>query len=349
MSDVRILMVPPENEKLATRWESYARDGDAWTGYRLPAWLAVFKDAFGHRSYPLAALRGDAVVGVLPLTHVVSPFFGSSLVSLPFVNYGGILADDMAAARCLADAAGALARALGARSVELRHHTPSGLGLPAKTSHKVSMVLDLPQTREALWNGFKDKVRNQVRKARKNGLTLQTGREELLDDFYRVFCRNMRDLGTPVYAKSFFASVLRYFPGNTEIFCIKEERNTVSAGVLYTYGHTLQMPWASSLASHRHNCPNHLLYWEVMRHAVDAGFTRFDFGRSTPGSGPWRFKKQWGARELPLHWEYVLADGREMPSLSVTDPKFRLAVAAWKKLPLPVANFLGPKVVRGIP
>lgn len=338
-----------EDTALAQRWEAYVRHKDPSSGYSLPAWMKVFKDAFGHGSYPLVALRDETVVGVLPLTHVSSTLFGSLLVSLPFVNYGGILADDDEAAAELVRAARALSEKLGAKSVELRHRALSELGLPAKTDHKISMVLDLPSGHEPLWKGFKDKVRNQIRKAQKVGLVIQRGREELLDDFYRVFCINMRDLGTPVYAKSFFASVLAQFPENTEILCVRHKELCIASGILYSYGDTMQMPWASSLISHRSSCPNHLLYWEALKQSADAGFACFDFGRSTPDSGPWRFKKQWGTRELPLHWEYILLDGQELPGLSVNNPKFQLAIAAWKKLPVGVANVLGPKIVRGIP
>lgn len=349
MTDIRVRRFSLEDEKQAKQWEDYVRREDPSSGYSLPAWLRVFKDAFGHESYPLAALRGEAVAGVLPLTHVRSALFGSLLVSLPFVNYGGILAGDPKVARRLADTARELGLALKARSVELRHRAPSGLGLPARNEHKASMILDLPQSHEALWKGFKDKVRNQVRKAQKSGLGVERGRAERLDDFYRVFCVNMRDLGTPVYSRSFFSAVLERFPRNTEILCVMRDGLPIASGILYWYGDTMQMPWASSLSGHRSSCPNHLLYWEALRLSCDAGFRHFDFGRSTPDSGPWRFKKQWGARELPLHWEYVLSEGGELPGLSVNNPKFRLAIAAWKKLPLPIANTLGPIIVRGIP
>ena len=349
MPDLSVRFVPFGNTEDRACWDAYARENDIWQGYFLSSWNLVFQEAFGHKAYLLAAFRNGKIAGILPLTLVASRLFGRFLVSQPFVNYGGILADDEAVAIALAEKAGELRREVSARSVELRLINPSGVSLQGRENHKVSMLLDLPESSDQLWSGFKDKVRNQIRKARKCGLTVRTGGRELLDDFYQVFCVNMRDLGTPVYAKSFFDAVLRHFPKETAILGVYSDGRCIAAGITYAYGTTLQLPWASSLVSHRDACPNHLLYWDALSMGCEKGFVTFDFGRSTPESGPWRFKKQWGARELPLHWEFILAEGEALPDLSVSNTKFRLAIEAWKRLPLPVANFLGPKIVRGIP
>ncbi len=334
----------------AAQWEEFIRRHDPVQGYALPAWLRIFTQSFGHSSHVLGAFNQEETLeGLLPLTHVRSALFGSLLCSLPFVNYGGILSTQRQAAEALEHAARELCQELGAASVELRHVHPCGLDLPSKADHKVSMVLDLHADADLLWKGFKDKVRNQVRKAHKNGLTVVRGGADLLDDFYAVFCVNMRDLGTPVYAKSFFAAVLEHLAQETEILCVYREGMCIAAGILYGYGTTMQMPWASSLLSHRNFCPNHCLYWEALRLSCEQGYAHFDFGRSTPNSGPWSFKKQWGVREVPLCWEYILPHGASMPALSVNNPKYQLAIRAWKKLPLWLANTLGPPIVRGIP
>ncbi len=337
----------------AELWESYIRRHDAELGYALPAWLHIFTQSFRHKNHVLGAFNADTsdkeLYGLLPLTHVQSPIFGASLCSLPFVNYGGIVSQNSEVAHALVKSAKDLCQSLGTACVELRHKEPCGLDLPAKAEHKVSMILDLKPDAELLWKGFKDKVRNQVRKGQKNGLTVTRGGAELLDDFYAVFCVNMRDLGTPVYGKSFFAAVLEHLPKATEILCVYRQGQCIAAGILYGYGNTMQMPWASSLLSQRNYCPNHALYWEALRLSCEQGYAHFDFGRSTPKSGPWSFKKQWGVREVPLYWEYILPQGATMPSLSVNNPKYQLAIAAWKKLPLWLANALGPHIVRGIP
>ncbi len=335
-----------------TLWENYVKAKDTSFGYALPAWFTIFEQAFGHKTYALGAFSSQneqELVGVLPICHVISKIFGTNLCSLPFVNYGGILSDSKEAALALQEYAENLRQELKGESIELRHMHPCGLDLPAKADHKVSMILDLPENPDILWKGFKDKVRNQVRKAQKNGLSVTRGGKELLDDFYAVFCVNMRDLGTPVYAKSFFSTVLEHLGKQTEILCVYRDGLCIASGILYRYGDTMQMPWASSLLAHRNVCPNHSLYWEALRLSAEEGFAYFDFGRSTPQSGPWSFKKQWGVREVPLYWEYILPQGASLPGLSVNNPKFQLAISAWKKLPLWLANALGPHIVRGIP
>ncbi len=352
MPDIKILSISFDNsadEKNLKLWENYVKEKDTSFGYALPTWMNIFKKAFGHETFGFMALENEKVVGILPVTHVKSMIFGSSLCSIPFVNYGGIISDSMEVSQMLSEHAQNLRAELKVSSIELRHMHACGLDLPAKANHKVSMILDLPETSELLWKSFKDKVRNQVRKAQKNGLTNVRGGIELLDDFYSVFCVNMRDLGTPVYAKSFFRVVLEHLPKETEIICVYREGVCIAAGVLYRYGDTMQMPWASSLLEHRSFCPNHSLYWEALSISADEGYKYFDFGRSTPNSGPWSFKKQWGVREVPLYWEYLMEEGGVLPALSNTNPKFQMVINMWKKLPLCVANTLGPKIVRGIP
>ncbi len=331
-------------------WEAYVKAKDSCLGYALPAWFTIFEQAFGHKTHALVAQNeAQNIVGILPICQVKSKIFGTNLCSLPFVNYGGLLSDTAEANTALLHAAQKLRKELKTESIELRHMHPCGLDLPAKADHKVSMILDLPENADILWKGFKDKVRNQVRKAEKNGLNVTRGGVELLDDFYAVFCVNMRDLGTPVYAKSFFATVLEHLGKNVELLCVYREGICIASGLLYRYGNTMQMPWASSLLAHRSFCPNHSLYWEAMRISCEEGFAHFDFGRSTPQSGPWSFKKQWGVREVPLYWEYILEEGASLPALTVNNPKYQMAIAAWKKIPLWLANTLGPHIVRGIP
>ncbi len=352
MPDIQIRSITfnsQENAKELELWEAYVKERDSSCGYALPVWMNIFKKAFGHDTYALMALEDEKLVGILPITHVKSKLFGSSLCSLPFINYGGIMSDSLEISQLLVEHAQKLRLELQASSIELRHKQPCGLNLPAKADHKVSMIIDLPENSELLWKSFKDKVRNQVRKAQKSGLTTVRGGIELLDDFYSVFCVNMRDLGTPVYAKSFFSTVLEALPNETEIICVYHEGLCIASGILYRYGDTMQMPWASSLLAHRSLCPNNSLYWEALSLSADEGYKYFDFGRSTPNTGPWKFKKQWGAREIPLYWEYILEEGALLPSLSNSNPKFQMAIKLWKKLPLFVANTIGPKIVRGIP
>jgi FemAB-related protein (PEP-CTERM system-associated) len=170
-----------------------------------------------------------------------------------------------------------------------------------------------------------------------------------MDGFYEVFCRNMRDLGTPVYGKSFFRNILETFPDTTRIISVMLENKTVASGILTWFKDSLEVPWASSISDHREKCPNNLLYWEAIRFAIRNGSRKFDFGRSTPGEGTYRFKKQWGALPYPLYWQYLLKDGKQLPELNPKNPKYEMAIKVWQRLPLVVTNLLGPRIVKNIP
>jgi FemAB-related protein (PEP-CTERM system-associated) len=328
-------------------WTKYVASRADATGYHEWPWRQVFKRAFDHESIYLAARREGELVGVLPLVLLDSWLFGRALISLPFLNYGGVIADDDRAADALLEHAVALAGAHRCRHVELRHSKQQFAALPCK-QHKVAMLLTL-QPPTALWESLDRKVRNQVRKAQKSGLTFQSGHADLLDSFYDVFARNMLDLGTPVYGRNFFAEILAAFPGRGHIHVVRKDEIPVAAGFTFQTGARLEIPWASSIREFNALCPNHLLYWSILESAAANGIAIFDFGRSTPNEGTYKFKEQWGAQPLPLCWEYGAMAGGELPNTSPTNPKFQLAVSVWKKLPLGVATRLGPSIVRAIP
>ena len=336
------------NEIAATEWDAYVNSRGEASGYHLSGWKTVFERSFGHRTEYIAARRDGAIVGVLPLVEFRSWLFGRFMVSLPFVNYGGILASGDEVATALLDSGGAIAQARGSRYLELRHVTQRFPTAPCRR-HKVGMLLELGLDVEAMWNGLDRKVRNQVRKAEKSGLICRIGGKEQIDQFYAVFATNMRDLGTPVYAKRFFQEVFRAFPDRASTIVVTLNDKTVAAGIVLRYRDRLEMPWASSLRAYRALCSNNLLYWTAITHAITSGCRIFDFGRSTPGEGTFHFKEQWGARPQPLCWEYRLLDGTAIPDHSPKNPKFSLAIELWKRLPVAVAGLLGPPIVRSIP
>jgi FemAB-related protein (PEP-CTERM system-associated) len=200
-----------------------------------------------------------------------------------------------------------------------------------------------------MWERLDRKVRNQIRKAQRSDLTVEQGGSDLLDDFYLVFARNMRDLGTPVYPRRMFLEVLDAFPERTRLHIVRLHGRPVGAGLAYRTGSTTEVPSASSIRDFNSLCVNHLLYWNVIERAVESGGTLLDFGRSTPNDGTYKFKAQWGAQPVPLHWEYRLAAGETLPNVSPANPKFHLAIECWKRLPVPIANYIGPRIVRAIP
>ena len=187
-----------------------------------------------------------------------------------------------------------------------------------------------------------------MRKAEKAGLTTEVGGVEELDAFYSVFARNMRDLGTPVYSRRFFAAILSAFPDTARVFVVRLGSLPIAAAITIQWRDSIEVPWASSLRAHSDKSPNMLLYWTMLKTAIGAGASRFDFGRSTPDEGTFHFKRQWGAVPQPLVWEYAGLDGAP-PDQSPKNPRFRLAIALWQRLPLAVANRIGPIVVRNIP
>ncbi len=339
--------------------EHYQGDGSAWdayvdscpnaANYHRHGWRDVIEKSFGHQTYYLAARdESDRICGLLPLVFIKSPFFGSYLVSLPFFSYGGMLCDDLRTAKLLLHESERLLQLLGAEYGEFRYLWQNELELATK-QHKVTMILDLEENADAQWKVLDAKVRNQVRKAEKSGLAAVAGHLELLDGFYEVFCRNMRDLGTPVYAKDFFRNILETFPETTRIISVVLEGKTIASGILTWSRDTLEVPWASSISDYRDKCPNNLLYWEAITYAIAQGSRKFDFGRSTPGEGTYRFKKQWGAEPVQLYWQYLLGEGREMPELNTKNPKYEIAIKVWKKLPVSLTKILGPRIVKNIP
>jgi FemAB-related protein (PEP-CTERM system-associated) len=329
-------------------WDAYVSGHPERTVDHLWGWRSIFERVFGQECVYLVARRSGGLAGVLPLVRFRSRLFGRFVTSVPFLNYGGLLADDDVAARGLLAHAKTEAAAFGATHLELRHQRRVFADLPYR-QHKLAFVRPLPPTVEALWAETDRKVRNQVRKAQKEGLTAECGGSELVPAFYRVFGENMRDLGTPVYPQRLFEETCLVFPDRTQVFVVRQGVKTLGGAVAIRLADTLLVPWASSLRAYRHLCPNMLLYWTMLDRATTDGVRTFDFGRSSPGAGTHQFKLQWGAVATPLSWEYVMLSGQAVPDHGPSNPRFRLAIDAWKRLPLAVANRLGPPLARHLP
>lgn len=330
-------------------WDDFVRrTGDA-SLYHSWGWRRVIEDTFGHETIYLSALHAGDIVGILPLAILRSRVFGNFGVSLPFVDEAGICSSHPAATALLADCAASIAARYRLAHVELRHVARRHHQWPVR-QHKVGMSLRLVGDLGTAWTLLDRKVRNQVRKAEKSGLTERRGGLELLDGFYDVFSRNMRDLGTPVYPRRFFQRIVSTFADSSTIFVVEDRSRTpIAAAIGLVHGSMFAVPWASSLRHARAQSPNTLLYWRMIEHAVASGLTTFNFGRSTPGEGTYQFKEQWGARPTPLHWEYVLERGRQLPDLTPRNPKYHAAIAVWKRLPVPVTRWIGPHIIRSIP
>jgi FemAB-related protein (PEP-CTERM system-associated) len=295
-------------------------------------------------------MEGGKTVGLLPLAYVHSLLFGRFLVSLPYLNFGGVIADDEPTARLLIDRAVALAGQLRVRFLELRHATSfdhPALSLRPGTP-KVHMRLPLPETIAKLWDGLSPKVRNQVRKAQKSGLTVAWGGEEVLREFYDVFSENMRDLGTPVFGKHLFSMIIRRFHGRAEFCVIRAGTKPVAAALLVHGWSISEVPSASSLRSYNPTCANMLLYWHLLERTLSRGQAIFDFGRSSLGGTHFKFKEQWGARPHSAEWQFHVRVG-SASDVRPDNPRFQRFIRAWQRLPVSVSRWLGPPIVRGIP
>lgn len=342
---------PQVKVEIATRaepWDRYVETAAQATLYHRWAWKRIIEESFGHRPYYLAAVEDGKVSGVLPLVQVRSRLFGNRLISVPFSSYGGVLADSSEARDTLLLRAVELGRELGVRHVELRQGRADAIPWQC-ASTKIAVEIDAPTTVEVYWKRLSSGMRNKIRQAKKHGLRVEWSRGEALATFYDLFAVNMRNLGTPVYPKKFFERQLEHLPDYIHIVTVWDADRPVAAGFLSVHRKTLELPWSASLPESRKGYSHLLLYWALIEKAIEEGFRRIDLGRCSPGSGTHEFKRHFNPSERPLHWYYWLARDAAFPALHADNPKFGLATAAWKRLPLVVANTLGPRVVRSLP
>jgi len=329
--------------------EQYVSKGARVPLSRLPGWLNVLQEGMGHEPFVLEAHRGERTVGVLFLANVRSLLFGRFLVSLPYINTAGVLADDDLAAKALIDRAVTLADELRVRYLELRHewaHEHPALG--HRRTDKVHMRLELPTTGAALWEQLTAKVRNQVKKGISAKFTVHWGGADLLDPFYDVFSRNMRDLGTPTYSRAFFAAIIQQFPDTAEL-CVVRDAGKPIAGALLLHGRGVsEVPSASSLREYRKSNANMWMYWNLLERSAERRQEVFDFGRSTIDGPTFQFKKQWGAAPCLAEWQYHVRTGA-IDHVRPDNPKYKWKIAIWRKLPVAVTRRLGPMIIRGIP
>jgi serine/alanine adding enzyme len=328
-------------------WDALVNACGGGSFCHLSGWRHVLADALGHRTTRLAALdaRGNAA-GILPLVRVRSRLFGDYLLSMPFLSYGGPLGSPEARGVLVA-AAVEEARSLGVDLLELRsrERLPGDLHV---SERKLTVLKPLPTTPEELWEkGLRAKLRSQIRRPQKEGMVARFG-TALLPEFYGVFARTMRDLGTPVLASRFFDAVVDRFTGESVVGIVEHEGRPVAAGFGFAWGGEVEITWAGALREHAASAPNMLLYWSFMEESIRRGAGLFNFGRCSRDSGTHRFKMQWSAEEHPLPWSQWSKRGI-VATPSPDSAKFRLATRAWSRLPMPVANAIGPRISRLLP
>jgi len=314
-----------------------------------PRWLPVFQRGLKHDVYMVEARNSlDEVTGLLPLSYLESLLFGKFLVSLPYLNWAGVLADDVDTEQSLVKHAIALARELDVKHFELRGESPVDIPeLIEPEIEKAQLRLSITSSEEEIWQQLRSVVRTQVRKGEKHKLSAEFGRHDLLNEFYQVFSRNMRDLGTPVYPKVFFSEILSNF-SEAEFCIVRKDKTPIAAALAIHFSALTEVPSASCLKEHRSTAANSWMYWKLIQRAKEWETPVFDFGRSTIGGSTYKFKVKWGAEPSHASWQYY-SGSQTLQELRPENPKYEFAIKMWRKLPLFVANSFGPTIVRGIP
>lgn len=330
-------------------WDTYINSRPDAAPYSLYAWKEAVEDAYGHKACYLLAEEDGKIQGVLPLVHFRIPLRSRNLVSLPYCDIGDILADTKEISRLLAEEALLLTEQMKVDGLDIRSCTEQLIDAGSEwkvdiQTGKVRMLMDLPDSSEELWKSFKSKLRSQVNKAEKNGLTFCWGAEKDLDDFYQVFSSNMHALGSPVHSKQWIEKILEYYGENARMGLIFKDGLPVGCGIILFTKHRVSIPWASTLREFNRLSPNMMLYWNFLKFAADHKKQVFDFGRSTLNEGTFRFKKQWGAAPEPLYWYRVTPTDNSQESEKNTPVKREKLAGLWSKMPLSVANALGPKI-----
>lgn len=338
--------VKPLTEGDRTRWDAFVTAHPAGTFCHRAGWQNVVERAFGHKTHFVYSERAGEITGVLPLTEIRSRLFGHSLVSNAFQVYGGPVASDEASRDALVTYATDLLAQTEADHVEFRSvaaETPDWL---VKEGLYVTFRREISADHEANLTAIPRKQRAVVRKGIANQLTTRVGHD--WRTLHRVYGESVRNLGTPVFSRKYFALLCEEFGDDAEILVV-EDQGTPIAAVLSFYFRDQVLPYygGGTLAA-RSRAGNDVMYWEVMRRAADRGCRIFDFGRSKIDTGAYSFKKNWGFTPTPLNYAFKLRVGDTIPDVNPLNPKYRLMIETWKRLPLPVANLLGPMLVRNL-
>jgi FemAB-related protein (PEP-CTERM system-associated) len=353
-----MLLIKSYSERYRQQWDGFVMNSETASLFHLTGWKDAVGRVFDHKPHYLMAVNDEKICGILPLFEMKSRFFGHALVSVPFGVEGGISADDEDSYLLLKSSAENLANLIGVHYLELRQpniHTAgndnsnalNNSGWISKDLY-VSFRRPIFATVDENFNAIPRKQRRMIRQGEKYGLRSRTAGSEDLEKFYHIYAGNVRDLGSPVYPLSFFKTLMETFSDSFILSVWKDDR--MVAGVLNFVFKDVLMPY---YGGSRRDCfqyaVNDFMYWELMKYGCEKGCKVFDFGRSKKDTGPYHFKRHWGFEPQGFDYRYYLVRAKKMPNVSPANPKYRLFINAWKRLPLPVTNWLGPKLVKGIP
>ncbi len=346
------LTIRPLDAGSVAAWDAFVLAHPRATFFHRAGWARAIEQGFGHKTHFILAERDGVIVGVLPLGSVRSRLFGHSLISVPFCVHGGPLGDEPATEAALLAEAERIMCETSAPVLELRllHDLDPTVFTTGAWSARDDLYVTFRKrftaSDEANLKAIPRKQRAMVRKGIERGLTSDVSRDA--GGLHRIYAESVRNLGTPVFARRWFQALLDGFGEDAEIVTIREQGTPVAAVMNFTFRDEVLPYYGGGTSAARHCYANDFMYWEVMRRAAGRGLSLFDFGRSKRGTGAFAFKKNWGFEPAPIMHRYRLAPGVAIPDLNPLNPKYRLFIAAWKKLPLPLANLLGPAIVRGL-
>lgn len=319
-------------------WDAYGQSHVQATAYHRFAWQQAVQEAYGHKIVGVIARSkiNHSVMGIFPAILIKTPFFGKQICALPYCDVGYCIADNQVIVDAMSQFLVQEMATTGSKKLEIRQVEHNSVSEASLTNKKVRMLLALPESSADLMASFKSKLRSQIRKAEKNGLTSTIGtNQDLIDHFYHVYAVNMRDLGSPVHAKVLFQNVVSTYKDNCIISVVYKDQTPVGAGLVLTNGDNASIPWASTLRDFNKLAPNMLLYWSLLAHCADNGIKQFDFGRSTYEEGTFKFKKQWGAKPQLLNWQIQGNNNNLEDEASPSTGNIRPFVERiWRKLPL---------------
>ncbi|HTW69556.1 MAG TPA: FemAB family XrtA/PEP-CTERM system-associated protein [Acetobacteraceae bacterium] len=332
----------------AAAWDAFVDAMPDGTFCHRAAWAHVIEKAFGHRTFFAFAEHDGAITGILPLAQVKTRLFGNTLISTPFCVYGGLLAADADSAAALEAHAETLLRSTRAEAVELRNRESCAANgaWVGRPDLYVTFRKSIEADHERNMKAIPRKQRAMVRKGIQHGLTSVCHRDTAV--LHRIYAESVRNLGTPVFSRRYFDILLAAFGEAADIVTILDDDEPIASVMNFYFRDEVLPYYGGGTAKARSRAGNDFMYWDVMRRAADRGYRLFDFGRSKIGTGAYAFKHNWGFTPVPLHYRYRLAPGAAIPDHNPLNPKYRLFIEGWKRLPLPVANLVGPHIVRGL-
>lgn len=341
-----IKQLAPSDEGIAKRWDEFVFACPEASFFHRSAWQGILRDVFRHPTYFLYAEQAGEIQGVLPMAHVKSLLFGNALIAMPFAVYGGIAASNPEAAQALEDEAQRLAKTLDVEHLEFRNVRPRHTDWPTQDLYVTFRKEILPDV-EANMLAIPRKQRAMVRKGIKNDLVSTI--DQNADRFFKLFADNVHRHGTPAMPKRYFDTLLKVFGDDCEVLTVTTQDGQLLSSVLSFYFRDEVLPYyAGDDESARHLAANDFKYWELMRRSCERGIKLFDYGRSKTGTGPYAFKKNWGFEPQPLHYEYCLYKRDGIPQNNPNNAKYKLFIEAWRRMPIGLANWLGPHIVRNL-